>query len=145
VAAAPGDDEVLVWALHAGAEAPRFVKPQPARQKHKRHTKKYAEGDLGEDRSFYFRGPRNALKLRAQNLRLFLQIADGVDDETWEHHRRAGDYSRWFRDYIKDAGLADEAARIEADRSLDAGQSRKLIDEAVTKRYTAPATAASDH
>jgi hypothetical protein len=27
---------------------------------------------------------------------IFLQIADGIDDATWEHHLRAGDYSAWF-------------------------------------------------
>ena len=37
-------------------------------------------------------------------------MADGVDDETWLHHLRAGDYSRWFREGIKDDALADEAA-----------------------------------
>ena len=51
-----------------------------------RHTRKYAEGELGEDKSFYFRGPDNALNLRAQNLTIFLQMADGVDDQTWRHH-----------------------------------------------------------
>jgi hypothetical protein len=41
------------------------------------------------------RGPENALNLRAQNLMIFLQLADGVDDRTWQHHLHAGDYSRW--------------------------------------------------
>ena len=62
---------------------------------------------------------------------LFKQIANGVDDRTWEHHLRAGDYSRWFQDVIKDDELAREAKAIEADRGLDAKESRKLIGEAV--------------
>jgi hypothetical protein len=61
----------------------------------KRHIRKYAEGILGADNSFYFRGPYNALDLRAQ-LWSFFQIADGVDDRTWTHHLRQGDYSAWF-------------------------------------------------
>ena len=69
---------------------------------------------------------------------LFLQIAEGVDDRTWEHHRKAGHYSEWFRDVIKDAELAQTAAEIEEDASLDAANSRKRISEAVTQRYTAP-------
>ena len=55
---------------------------------------------------------------------MFLHIAEGIDDRTWEHHLKAGDYSEWFRDKVKDDELADEAAAIEADRSLDAAESR---------------------
>ena len=67
-----------------------------------RHARKYAEGDLGEDKSFYFREPHDALNLRAQNLSVFLQLAQGVDEQTWLHHLKNSDYSRWFRDAIKD-------------------------------------------
>jgi hypothetical protein len=42
---------------------------------------------------------------------LFLQIAKGVDDRTWEHHLKAGHYSEWFRDVIKDAELAQAVAK----------------------------------
>jgi len=77
------EDEVLLWAPGSN-EAPRVVRAERPRQSHKRHTRKYAEGDLGTDRSFYFRGPENALNLCAQNLMLFLQIAEGVDAPTWE-------------------------------------------------------------
>ena len=73
---------------------------------------------LPEARSFYFRGPRGALNLRAQNLVLYLQIAAGVDDETWIHHLRQGDYSRWFREEIKDEDLADAVAAIERQPDL---------------------------
>ena len=60
----------------------RRMRINEPRQHLRRHTRKYAEGELGEDRSFYFRGPDGGLNLRAQNLRLFLQIAEGVDDTT---------------------------------------------------------------
>ena len=128
---------MLVWSVGSDIRA---VRPREPRQARHRHTRKYAEGRLGEDRSFYFRGPRNELNLRAHNLMLFLQIAAGVDDETWEHHRSAGDYSRWFRDAIKDDGLAQEAAAIEAHSGLDAARSRREIENAVRHRYTVPAT-----
>jgi len=107
---------------------------------HKRHTRKYAEGDLGEERSFYFRGPDAALNLRAQNLMIFVQLAEGIDDATWEHHLRAGDFSNWFRSCVKDEALADDAARAEADNDLTPQQSRKLIADAIQRRYTAPAS-----
>jgi hypothetical protein len=136
----PGDEEVLFWDRRAGPRA-RAVKADRPQQAHKRHTRKYAEGDLGADCSFYFRGPDNALNLRAQNLMLFLQIAEGVDGRTWEHHLKAGHYSEWFRDVIKDAELAQAAAEIEEDAGLDAIESRKRISAAVTQRYTAPSKA----
>src|SRR5262249_27555498 len=84
-----------------------------------------------EARSFYFRGPDHALNLRAQTLPLFLQIAHGVDDATFLHHLRAGDYSGWFRDTVRDAALADATARIEESGADDVAQSRLALDEAV--------------
>jgi HAD superfamily hydrolase (TIGR01484 family) len=139
-AAPPGNEEVLFWDRGAGDQV-RVVKADRPRQAHKRHTRKYAEGDLGAERSFYFRGPDNALKLMAQNLMIFLQIAEGVDDRTWEHHLKSGHYSEWFRDFIKDIELGRAAGEIEKDASLDAVESRKRIREAVLQRYTAPSNA----
>ncbi|HRO59566.1 MAG TPA: HAD family hydrolase [Burkholderiaceae bacterium] len=133
-----GDPEqaVLYWSRDTG-EAPRWIRPDRPRQGHQRHTRKYAEGELGEDSSFYFRGPRGELKLRAQNLVLFLQIADGVDDETWLFHLQRGDYATWFREAIKDDDLADEAERVQ--HGEDPAQTRKEIRQIVERRYTAPA------
>jgi hypothetical protein len=136
-AAPPTQDEILLW-VPGSDQPPRLVKAMRSQQVHKRHTRKYAEGDLGADRSFYFRGPDNALNLRAQNLMLFLQMAQGVDARTWEYHLRAGDYSTWFRHVIKNEELAREAAEVEADESLDASKSRERINEMVLRRYTAP-------
>jgi hydroxymethylpyrimidine pyrophosphatase-like HAD family hydrolase len=136
-------DEFLIWTSD-GDLPPYPVKAKLPRQQRKRHTRKYADGDLGADRSFYFRGTDGALNLRAQNLTVFLQMAEGVDDRTWTHHLQAGDYSRWFRDMIKDDDLAQEARVVESDESLDPKQSRQRIREAVTRRYTAPASSAAD-
>ena len=136
----PGNDEVLCWLLKS-ARQPFLVKAERPQQVHKRHTRKYAEGDLGEDRSFYFRGPDNKLNLRAQNLMLFLQMADGVDDITFDHHLRRGDYSSWFRHVIKNEELAREAATIEADESLGTVEARKRLHDIVADRYTAPTQA----
>lgn len=137
-AAAPRDDEVLYWNRNSARE-PHAVKVYRPHQTHRRHTRKYAEGDLGDDGSFYFRGEGGQLNLRAQNLQLFLQIADGVDERTWQHHRRAHDYSSWFRHNVKDEELAAEAEAIEDDGELDAAESRARIAAAVKRRYTAPA------
>jgi len=115
------------------------VKLAQSNAERKRHKRKYALGELGEDRSFYFRGPRGQLNLRAQNLMLFVQLAEGVDDDTWSFHLRHGDYSRWFRDGIKDEALAEEAAQIEKNSALDPRSSRERIKQAIELRYTAPA------
>src|SRR5205807_10658221 len=118
---------------------PFRVRVAPSRTERRRHTRKYAAGELPPDRSFYFRGPKGKLNLRAQNLMLFLQLGEGVDDETWLYHLREGDYSRWFREFIKDDELGAEAETAERLPNLSAADSRKLIKAAVEKRYTHPA------
>ena len=132
----PQADQVLVFRCKDQIQLVTASKPK---EKQKRHIRKYAEGELGEDKSFYFRGPEGALNLRAQNLSIFLQLAAGIDDKTWLHHLRAGAYSRWFRDAIKDDALALEATAIEQDLSLTAADSRARIRDIVERRYTAPA------
>jgi hypothetical protein len=134
--------EALLWERGSGREPVRVRLIQPELQR-QRHARKYSEGELGEDRSFYFRGPDGALALRVQNLSLFLQIAAGVDDRTWLHHLHAGDYSAWIRDAIKDEDLADEVAAVERARGLSALDSRAQIKEAIDHRYTGPASEAS--
>jgi hydroxymethylpyrimidine pyrophosphatase-like HAD family hydrolase len=133
----PGEDQILLWQRAHGA--PRRVTAYKPKQSRQRHTRKYAEGDMGPDKSFYFRGPENSMNLRAHNLMIFSQIAEGLDDTTWVHHLRAGDYSRWFRERIHDEELAEEAAKVEEDQALDPAQSRTRIREAIARRYTAPA------
>jgi HAD superfamily hydrolase (TIGR01484 family) len=114
------------------------VKIEPARTERTRHSRKYVEGNLGRY-SFYFRGPDSRLNLKAHNLMLFVLLADGVDDDTWSFHLRNGEYSKWFRDSLKDRELAEEAERVERDSRLDANASRAVIRDAIEKRYTLPA------
>jgi hypothetical protein len=128
------EDAVLVWNL-SSEQGPRAVTVVKAKRTHHRHTRKYAEGRLGEDKSFYFRGPTGSLKLRAFNLATFLQLASGVDEETWLFHLKRGDYTTWFRDDIKDETLAAEARQIES--SGDAAASREQIATAIKRRYAA--------
>src|SRR4030095_8795146 len=116
----------------------RFRVAEP-RADRRRHQRKYAEGELGEDKSFYFRGPEGRLNLRAQNLELFLQIAEGVDDDTWRYHLQQHDISRWFRDAIKDESLAAEAGDIAMQTDVSPQDSRERIGAAIRRRYTTPA------
>ncbi|MGH7966851.1 MAG: AAA family ATPase, partial [Candidatus Binatia bacterium] len=134
--------EVLVWPRDTQA-APFRMRVVPGRTERRRHRRKYAEGELPPERSFYFRGPEGKLNLRAQNLMLFMQIADGVDDATWLHHLRQGDYTRWFREGIKDEVLAEEAARVAKQAELSTDESRALIKAAIERDYTLPASSPS--
>ncbi len=130
----PGD--VLYWKV--GDAATRVIHIELPRQARTRHSRKYVEGNVGSARSFFFRGPEARLNLKAHNLLMFVQLGEGVDDDTWEFHRKNGDYSRWFREEIKDDQLADEIAVVErgSESPLD---SRATIRAAVDKRYTLPA------
>ena len=110
------------------------------RAERQRHRRKYAEGELPPERSFYFKGPDGKLNLRAQNLIMFRQLADGVDDETWLHHLRQGDYSRWMNTAIKDPSLADIVHTVEDMPDLSAHESRQRVATAIQERYTMPAT-----
>ena len=76
---------------------------------------------------------------RAQNLALFLQIGEGLNDDTWMFHLRKGDYSRWFREKIKDEELARVTEGLERDNGIPPAQARSRIQEAIRKRYSAPA------
>ncbi len=130
--------QALVWFTEQQS-GPVLVKTVPAERERKRHLRKYASGELPADRSFYFTGPERKLKLRAQNLATFLQLAEGVDAETWLHHLAARDYSRWFREALKDEDLAAEVERIEEKGTHSAEESRTAIKSAIERRYTAAA------
>jgi hydroxymethylpyrimidine pyrophosphatase-like HAD family hydrolase len=116
--------------------APRVVRFRVGKRRvvHRRHVRKYTEGELPPDRSFFFRGPTGSLNLRAANLTRFVELAEGVDDATWLHHLQQSDYSRWLRDMIKDPELAAEVAAIEQG-GLDAVESRRQVVERVRQRY----------
>jgi HAD superfamily hydrolase (TIGR01484 family) len=129
--------EAVFWAPSANTAPVAFRNDGP-RGERRRHLRKYAAGELGPDRSFYFRGPDERLNLRAQNLVTFLQLADGVDDETWLHHLQRGDYSRWFRESIRDDALTKEAQAVETAPGITAAESRAGIRAAVERRYTLP-------
>jgi hypothetical protein len=125
-----------LWRRGGGGEILQFRVTPPSAEL-QRHRRKYAQGELG-DKSFYFRGPEGKLNLRAQNLELFIQMAEGVDEETWLHHLRRHDYSKWLREAIKDDELAGEAEKIE-EADLSPTESRARMREEIEERYTLPA------
>ena len=133
----PEPGAMLGWRPGQGAPFAFFAAPSESVRV--RHRRKYAEGQLAPDRSFYFRGPEARLNLRAPNLITFLNLMNGVDSETWLHHLRQGDYSAWFRKEIKDEDLARQAADIEQSPDVSAEESRQKMHALITERYTIPA------
>ncbi len=131
---APGHDELLFWSRRSGLPASVLRRGAP-RQAHNRHRGKYATGDVGEWKSFYFRGPEKTLNVRARNLSEFLRIAAEIDDGIWEYHLRAGDYEAWFRHVIRDDALADEARDVMLKPNLPVAESRRLVTNAIERRY----------
>ena len=130
--------EAIAWHRKPEKKPIRF-RSIPPQTEHQRHIRKYAEGKLGDDNAFYFRGPEGKLKLRAQNLITFMELAEGIDDETWSHHLQQGDYSDWFRTVINDEELAQEAEKIEKMTEASPEKSRALIKSIIEARYTKPA------
>ncbi|HEV8474508.1 MAG TPA: HAD hydrolase family protein [Methylomirabilota bacterium] len=137
-AAPPGDgalaqgEAVLAWL----GDAPRVTRVRVAKRRvqHRRHLRKYTEGELAPDRSFWFRGPANALNLRAANLTRFVELAEGVDERTWAWHLSRRDYSTWARDMIKDPDLAAALAAVEGS-DLSSGESRHRALAEIRARY----------
>ena len=126
---------VIAW-FRGTERKPFSVHIEPSKAERKRHRRKYAQGDVGYEKSFIFRGPDSRLKLRAQNLVIFLQMAEGVDEDTWLFHLRRQDYSHWLRDSIKDDELASVVAGVEIQSStMSAEDSLKAVKFAIEGRY----------
>lgn len=130
--------EVLAWfRRRAGTPAgdPFVVVTHPGKTEHRRHIRKYAEGDLGVG-SFTFTGPEGKLHLVAHNLNTFMRMAEGVDDETWCYHLKSGHLDEWFRWIVKNKELADEVRDI-GHEDCEPRETRHRILEAIRSRYTA--------
>ncbi|RAI03820.1 phosphoglycolate phosphatase [Acuticoccus sediminis] len=136
---APAEGQLLRWLPRVAEARPALVDIHPCAQPHLRHRGKYALGDLGPWRSFYFRGPARRLNRAANNLYSFIEAGAEVGDEVWAYHLHAGDYASWFRDVIKDEDLARLAEILAADAAMTPGASREAIAEAVRERYAGPA------
>ena len=126
--------EVWQWNVGNSASPIRFMAIKSTREQ-TRHRRKYAEGQLAPEKSFYFRGPDGSLNLRAQNLILFCQIAEGIDDETWLYHLKRNDFARWFRDCINDDDLAAQAESAASGDLSIAIASKTQILEAIQRNY----------
>src|SRR5438552_5760913 len=127
------EGEVAIAWLGPEARAQRF-RVAKRRVQHRRPLPQYTEGELPPDRSFYFRGPAGALNLRAANLVRFVELAEGVDEQTWAWHLKQHDYSTWALQEIKDEGLATALKEGEDARPAPAESRRRALD-AIRARY----------
>jgi hypothetical protein len=129
---ATAEGEALAWDRRSG-ETFLLRTPAPPKEKVKTRRKPF-EGELEPERSFYFRGPQARLNLRAQTLKLFLQIGGGVDTDTWVYHLRRGDYARWLEGVTGDQSLAEEIRRLEQHNG-DPNALRERLEHAVQERF----------
>lgn len=129
--------EAVFWSVLEDSVV--VLKTDPPRHELHRHRRKYSEGELEQELRFHFRGPENKLDLTAQNLNIFVQLAEGIDAETWRFHLQRGDYSSWLRQAVNDRELADEVQKVETDEGLSDSESRERVKNAILQRYTAPA------
>jgi hydroxymethylpyrimidine pyrophosphatase-like HAD family hydrolase len=130
----PADGDAVCWFVRGG-QNPFSMRILRCEAQRIRHHRKYAEGDVRYN-SFYFRGPFGKHNLKAQNLNVFSQIAEGIGEETWMYHLRRRDYSRWMREVIKNMELADAVENIEQRMELTCTQTRALVRAAIDARYT---------
>lgn len=125
------------WIWESQKQEPFPIRLERPAQLMQRHKKKYATGDM-KDKSFYFYGPGKKLNLKANNLMLFIQMAEGVDDDTWMYHLGRKEYSDWFRNMVHDEELADLTEQIEKNET-DPGKSKEAVLKLIKERYTASA------
>lgn len=118
-----------------GKGLPFWFRRLSPRGEHQRHQHQYFDGDMDPENCFHFRGPKEALNLAAGNLRTFMQLAEGVDEETWAYHLKRGDYARWFRDKIQDQQLTAVTEQLERADDVSPQASRQRILEMIRNLY----------
>lgn len=132
----PEDNQVhraLSWKV-GDSEAIWFSR-LPSELDNQRHRHSLYEGEMEEEHQFVFRGVNDQFSLRATNLKRFIELADGLDGETWWFHLKRNDYSNWIEHVIKDYGLADEVRAIEDSEDATPEHSRDAIKKTIEKRF----------
>lgn len=127
------ENEIWVWDRETD-KAPFAAQYHLPAQLQQRHKKKYAQGEMGYN-SFVFTGPENKMHLVANNLMLFIHLAEGIDTDTWTYHLQRGDFTRWFRNSVHDEDLAKVGE--EAEGLPEPADSKQKIISFIAQKYTA--------
>jgi hydroxymethylpyrimidine pyrophosphatase-like HAD family hydrolase len=85
----------------------------PRMTSHVRHLRKYTEGQLPDERRFFFRTPDGRLAATAESLGGFLHAVSRVGEDVLRFHATRGDFSRWLLDVLTDRELGRQLAKIE--------------------------------
>lgn len=129
-------DEALLLS-RGSPKACRPVRLGSPRQNHERHKGKYALGDVGRERSFYFTDGNGRILGAARNLAEFVTLAGQSPDSVWDRHLHSGDFGAWFLEVIRDEELAQRAIEL-AEARADVGHARSRIIAAIRERYVIP-------
>lgn len=128
------EKRALVW--KNGSHEPVWFIPTSTDADNFRHQHSYLEGELEPTQRFVFRGPESKLNLQAQNISIFLQLLEGIDEETYLFHLVRNDYSTWFDDVIHDDVIAAKLKEIEGSKE-PAMESRLMILQVIRERFAA--------
>lgn len=126
----PGPEFACLWDLRNDKEVVLLNQLRPT-QKHHRHSGKYVAGDVGAWHAFRF----STLCQSASNLTEFLSLSTRLEDTALRGYMNAGDFSKWFREIIRDDVLANKTHQVETDATLAPNEALKQISHLVHSRY----------
>ena len=126
----------VMWARHEAASPVQF-RTMPPRVERQRHVRKYMEGELGQESSFYFRGPEGSICGRriswsSYSLPRELTMQPGCIICIREITHTGSALSLKIRTWPKKLSKLASAKTFPP-------ESRALVKTAIEKRYTAPA------
>ncbi len=106
---------------------------------HVRHSHKYADIRLPQERRFYFHITDGQPIAPAASMREFIAAVRHLDQKVLEFHLERGDFSHWLDCTIADKDLATQVAawedELEARRAADLERIRDQLVRAVGQRY----------
>jgi hydroxymethylpyrimidine pyrophosphatase-like HAD family hydrolase len=122
-----------------GSAAPRAFTIAARRTGHVRHSHKYADVSLPNERRFYFRPTDGHTIPAAGTMHEFRTAIGYLDSRALQYHLERGDFSRWLGDTVADMDLAAQVAawedKLVARRAADLQQIRRQLIHAIEERY----------
>lgn len=126
----PKREFACFWSVRNSKEVLLLEQIQP-HQKHHRHSGKYVSGSVGEWHAFHF----PTLGLSALNLSEFVSLSAQLDENAVRAHMKAGDFSNWFRQVIRDDVLANKTHLVETEDIPQPKEAINKVTQLVKSRY----------